>query len=247
MPRPMSGQRGFPGLYAHEIPGLPGFHEMVDRYSVTNETWEVIRTSLYDFQPYPANGLPSLTFFQQPQGQGVGLGGATKTLSDTNLVAPGTVPTNNSFLIKTIEVEFWPSTPTPAQGAQLPSTFGAQGPAQLVNDQYVFERQGSLILLIGSKDYLEEAPMGRFPSQAQFAVSGALSDVSTAGANMQSRLAFANVHGKAYHISPADLRIEANQNFYVKLQWPEGNAVLPSGNPARVGVRLDGLLYRRSQ
>ena len=108
--------------YAHEIPGLPGYEEMVDRYSVTNEKWEVIRQSLYDSNIYPAAGTGQLTFFAVQKGQGVGFGGFAKTLSDTNMTLSGQIPTNQSFLVKTVAFIFQPVTPSVA--GQLPSVIG---------------------------------------------------------------------------------------------------------------------------
>jgi hypothetical protein len=245
MPRGPGHRSATPTFFSHEIPGLPGYEEMVDRYSVTNEKWEVIRAALYDSAVYPAAGTPSLLFFTVQKGQGIGFGGTAKTLSDTNMTLSGQIPTNQSFLIKTVEIEFQPTTPSVT--AQLPAVFGAQAAANIVNDVYVFRRSGNFTLLIGAKNYIEEAPLGKFPSQTTFHVEAALSDATTPGAAFQSRIAFANMHGRPYHISPADLRLEQNMNFSVALNWNEGLQALPSGNPARVFVRLDGLLYRRSQ
>jgi hypothetical protein len=243
MRAPGNNQRN-PPMYAHEIPGLPGYEEMVERYSVNNEKWEVIKTSLYDSIAYPAAGLNTATFFGTPLGQGTGFGGvAGKTLSDTNMVAPSMVPTNISFLIQSIEIEIQPTTPSVT--AQLPAVFGAQAAALLANDVFIIGRSGNVRLQILAKDYLNEAPLGRFPPRTFYQVEGALADVSTAGANLQSRLAFANWRGVTYHVSPADLRLESTVNFSLVCAWPEGLQVI--NNPARLFVHLNGLEYRRSQ
>lgn len=239
------GYEHAPAQYSHEIPGLPSFERMVDQFSVTNEKWEVIRQSLFDSVAYPAAGTPQMTFFAVQKGQGIGFGGGAKTLSDTNMTLSGQIPTNQSFLVKSVSLMFWPTTPSVT--AQLPAVFGAQAPANIINDEYVFWRAGNLVFIIGSKPYLEEAPMGIFPSRTYFDVAGALADTTTAAAASQSRIAKANMKGQPYHISPADLRLEANMNFGLTLNWPEGVQALPSGNPAWVKMRLDGLLYRRSQ
>jgi hypothetical protein len=240
------GSGGSISHYAHEIPGLPGYDEMVNRYSVTNEKWEVIRQSLYDSNIYPGIGTGQLTFFAVQKGQGVGFGGGAKTLSDTNMTLSGQIPTNQSFLVKTIALIFQPVTPTVA--AQLPSVGGvAAANAATVNDPFVFWRAGNLVFIIGSKPYLEEAPCGKFPPLTSFNVQGALSDSTTPAAAGTSRIAYANQLGRPYHISPADLRLEANMNFSITLNWPEGAQALPSGSPGRVFCVLDGLMYRRSQ
>jgi hypothetical protein len=49
--------------------------------------------------------------------------------------------------------------------------------------------------------------------------------------------------GRPYLINP--VLLTSNQNFSVTLNWPEGPQAVT--NPARVGIILDGILYRRSQ
>lgn len=209
----------------------------LSKYSVNRPGWEAIRQSFYDFQAYAAAGVTQLTFFANPVGQG------GKTLSDTNMTLAGQLPKNQEFLLQSIEVWFAPTTPTVA--AQMPAAFGAQAAAAIINDAYIFGRSGNLQMVVGSKPYLQEAPMGRFPQKAHFAVDAALADVSTAGANLQSRNAFGFWTGRPYMLDPAPLLLVENQNFSITLNWPEG--VQAISNPARVGVILDGILYRRSQ
>lgn len=209
----------------------------LSKYSVNRPGWEAIKQSLYDYQAYAAAGQTNLTFFALPVGQ------SNKTLSDTNMTLAGQLPKNQEFLIQSIEVFFSPTTPTVA--AQMPAAFGAQAIAQIINDSYIVGRAGNLTLTIGSKPYLQEAPLGRFPQKAAFTVDGALADVTTAGASLQSRLAFGQWRGRPYLLDPAPLLLPENQNFSVSLAWPEGVQAIT--NPGRIGVILDGILYRRSQ
>jgi hypothetical protein len=209
----------------------------LSKFSVNRPGWEAIRQSLYDYQAYAAAGQSILTFFAQPAGQGA------KTLSDTNMTLAGQLPKNQEFLIQSIEVFFSPTTPTVA--AQMPAAFGAQAAAALVNDSYIVGRGGNLNLTIGSKPYLQESPLGRFPQKCAFTVDGMFSDVTTAGANLQSRAAYGQWRGRPYLLDPAPLLLPENQNFSVSLAWPEGVQAIT--NPGRIGVILDGILYRRSQ
>lgn len=237
----MHARRGNPTMMAH--PGVPGYHEVMSRYSVNNTNlWEVIKQTMYDFQAYPAAGQTSLTYFQLPQGQGTGFNGGTKTIMDTNMQIGGQISAMQAFLVQDIQIIFEPTTPTVA--AQMPAVFGAQALAAIINDVYIFRRVGALQFNIGSKNYLTEAPLWKFPSKQNFTVEGALADVSTTGASLQSRIAFASMKGPTYRLSPADLLLEANQAFNVNLIWDAAQAIT---NPARVGVVLDGLLYRASQ
>lgn len=209
----------------------------LSRYSVNRPGWEAIKQSLYDYQAYAAAGQAQLSFFQQPVGQ------ASKTLSDTNMTLAGQLPKNQEFLITSLEVWFVPTTPTVA--AQMPAAFGAQAISQIVNDAYIVGRAGNLNLTIGAKPYLQEAPLGRFPSKAYFDLHAAAADVTTAGANLQSRIAYGHWCGRPYLLDPAPLLLPENQNFSVSLNWPEGVQAIT--NPGRIGVILDGILYRRSQ
>ena len=216
--------------------GVPTRAEL-SRYSVNRPGWEAIKQSLYDYQAYQAAGQSQLSFFQQPVGQ------ASKTLSDTNMTLAGQLPKNQEFLVTSIEVWFVPSTPTVAAG--MPSFFGAQLAQTLINDSYIVGRAGNLNLTIGAKPYLQESPLGRFPAKAYFTLNAALADATTAGAALQTRTGYGQWSGRPYLLDPAPLLLPENQNFSVSLNWPEGVQAIT--NPGRIGVILDGILYRRSQ
>lgn len=218
-----------------QLPEISNIAEL-QKFNVNLDEFEKIKQSLYDSAAYPAAGVSSLLFFQTPLGQ------SSKTLEDTNMRLAGQLPTNQLFLIESVEVIFHPSTPTVA--AAMPAAFGAQAIAVQINDAYIFYRSGSLRLEIGSKDYIQEAPLQRFPPKTKFSVEGALSDASTAAANLQSRIGYANACGRPYLVNPPLLLIE-NQNFSIELAWPNG--VQAISNPAQVFVILDGLLFRRAQ
>jgi hypothetical protein len=233
-----------PTQYGHpSLPGVYSFDRMSEMFSVTNERHEVIKTSLYDSAPYPAAGILQLSFFQQGIGGGTGFGGATKTPSDTNMVTNGLLSAGISFLVQNIEIEIQTTTPTVA--AQMPAAYGAQAAAALVNDAYIIGRSGYLRFEILSKPYLVEAPVGRFPQNADFDVSGALSDATTAAATQQNRLAFGKWKGDRYHLSPVSLLLASTMNFSITLNWPEGLQAIT--NPARIFVHLNGIEYRLSQ
>lgn len=235
-------------------PRLPGYQEIVSRYSVNLNNWEAIKQTLYDSIAYPAAGLAVASFFSLPIGQGTGFGGAAKNLSDTNMQMASNIPAMQAFVIQSIELIFQPTTPGnsgSASGvvAQLPAATGATVAPLIANDVYYFRRAGNLQLNIGSKNYLTEAPLSKFPSKTNYEVMGALSDPGTtaglATAGQATRLAYANIKGPVYRISPADLLLEANQNFQLTLNWPEGLQAIT--NPARIFAVLDGLLYRQAQ
>lgn len=194
---------------------------------------EVIRQSLYDYQTYAIAGQTSLTFFQVPVGQ------SSKTIADTNMEMAGALPRPKYFLIEGIEVQFFPG--------NAPGSFGAQPAAAVfnINDVYALSRSGSLNLFIGSKTYLEEAPLGRFPPSNRLEVGAAVADQTSAGANLHTKIDYAALGGRPYSLMPPVL-LEPNQNFKVTLTWPTA-VPMPSGVTGRIGIVLNGILYRLSQ
>lgn len=218
----------------------------LDIYNVNREGWEAIGNGLYDSNIYAAAGQTTLTFFSLPIGQGVGFNGGTKTLMDTNMDTQGAMPANQEFLAEGVEVLFWPT--RPAVVTNLPAVFGTQAVAQIANDVYAFYNSGYLKFFIGSKDYLREAPLVKFPPSSNYGLDAAVSDIAPNGAGtgvMQSRIVYASARGKPYYLR-SPIRLVSNQNFNVTLNW-DAAVALPSTNPGRVFITLCGVLYRRSQ
>jgi hypothetical protein len=201
------------------MPQVPPLSDL-QRYNPNRaDAPEGIRQSLYDFTPYAAAGQTSLSFFQVPAGQG------GKTKADTNMEAAGSLPNPKHFLIQTIEIFFFPAG-DPAI-ATLPEN---------INDVYDVFKSGWLDLFIGSKSYLTEAPIGRFPPKNMLV---GFAGMSAAAMNA----AYASMGGRVYQVTPP-LLLVPTQNFSVTLNWP---AAVPIAAAARIGVVMDGLLYRLSQ
>lgn len=202
------------------------------KYSVNRGgQYEVIGASLYDYTTYAAAGQTELNFFQTPQGQG------SKTLADTNMEAAGSLPAPKNFIVTSLEINFWPG--------GLPSVFGAQAAGVYLNDVATLAKSGYLEFYIGSKNYIQEGPVGVFPAANGLVVAAAVADQTTAAAASQTMIDYANMGGKPY-ILPSPIALVSNQNFRVSLKWPTAVA-LPSTVAARIGVRLRGYLYRLSQ
>ncbi|MGH6878035.1 MAG: hypothetical protein ACREHV_11770, partial [Rhizomicrobium sp.] len=166
-----------------------------------------------------------------------------ETASATNLTNAGMLPVDQEFLVESIDVAFWPSTPSVAQ--QNPSNYGAGAVIALVNDAYIFRRSGWLQFSIASKDYVFDGPLGKFPPKQHFKVLGALADASTVAAAQRTSIVFADQDGRPYMLKPYALLLASMQAFKVNINYPEG--VQPIANPANVIVSLDGLLFRRRQ
>lgn len=215
---------------------VPGRGEL-SKFVVNREGWEAIKQTLYDFQAYPAAGATTLNFFATPVGQG------GKTLSDTNMNLAGQLPTNQEFLVTGLQVHFYPGTPTVAKS--MPSAQGLVVVATNINDSYIFRRAGNLEFIIGSKPYLQEAPLVKFPPKNTFHLEAAYSAQPAGASTAAARSTYADAVGIPYALNPANLLLTSNQNFAISLNWPEGVQAITDA--ARVGVVLDGILYRRSQ
>lgn len=226
----MNGNRG----------NIPNLAEL-QSYAVNRKgQYEGIRQTLYDYQTYAGAGQTSLSFFQVPLGQ------AGKTVADTNIEVAGSLPQPKHFLVESIEIRFWPGVlPVISQTGVL----ATQAASNYTNDVETFSQSGSLNFFIGSKTYLEEAPVGRFPPKtyvcADFAVSQTVNQAAAADQENQITMDLSYVKGRPYFINPATLLIPT-QNFKVSLNWAAAVA-LPSTQDARIGVVLDGILYRQSQ
>lgn len=211
----------------------------LNRFNVNLEDFEKVKQTLYDSDTYPAAGTTNIRFFTTPRGQ------QGKTTEDTNLDLAGQLPTNQLFLVQSVELLFLPNFAY-ATGDRI-AEFGAQQAQEIINDLYQFRKAGSLRFRIGSKDYLEEAPLHKFPSKTKIDVCGsALADSSTGAADAQSRIGYAQAAGRPYLLDPPLLLIE-NQNFSLELAWSNGVQALPSGTDAKVFCIFDGMLFRRAQ
>lgn len=198
--------------------------------------YEVVRQTQYDFQAYAAAGQTSLQFFQVPQGQG------GKTIADTNLDVAGSLPQPKWFLVESIEIHFYP-------GVNPGTSVTTAAETEFTNDVYALAKGGSLDFFIGSKTYVVEAPLIRFPPKTRLYVDAAhalqTKQAVAADAELQVSTDYGAACGRPYFVDPEVLLIP-NQNFKVTLAWPTVVA-LPSGADARIGVILDGILYRQSQ
>jgi hypothetical protein len=227
------------------VQGAPNVANMSDisNFNVINwNDWEITTQSLYDSASYLAAGQPSLVFFQQPVGAGVGFGGGAKTFSDTNLQLAGQLPNGQMFITTSIEINFQPTTPTVA--ADMPAAIhAANAVPNIINDAYIFWRSGNLNFNVLSKSYLEEAPLMNFPPTADLAGFAAVA--AGTGIADEVNISYANSSGPTYLLTPNNILITSNQNFKVTLGWPEGNQAIT--NPARVFVRLNGMLLRLTQ
>lgn len=208
--------------------------EDIQKYQVNRPgMYEAVRQSLYDFQAYPNAGVTQLLFFQVPKGQ------SSKTQFDTNMTVAGSLAAPINFFVQSIEVVFFPGV-LPGTGVATTAT-----PA-FTNDIFTVSKSGWLDFFIGSKSYLQEAPLGRFPPKNALQGWGAMAGGnSTATTLFRTSVDYSQFGGRPYFIDPGIL-LAPTQNFNVSLNFPTAVA-LPSGVDGRIGIVLDGITYRLSQ
>lgn len=218
---------------AQNRPYVPSLAEL-ERYNVNRAgEFEATRQSLYDTLTYAQAGQTQLLFFQVPAGQ------AGKSLADTNMTIAGSLPNPIMQLVQSIEVLFFPST--------LPSRGPIADEASIfLNDVYNVGKSGWLEFFIGSKTYLKEAPINRFPPKTKLDGFAAITSSLTAGAATQSRDTYAVFSGRPYMLDPWIL-LKPTQNFNVSLNWTTVQALNAADTAARIGIVLDGIQYRNSQ
>ena len=205
----------------------------LEQYNVNVEGQpEVIYQPIYDFQVYATAGFASQAFFQVPEGQ------AGKTFDDTNMELTAALPVPVNMAVTDVQVWFFPAGSPGSSG--LFSLAGTNW-----NDVDAVLRAGNLQLEIGSKEYLVDAPLMKFPPQSRLAGAAAIADSTTAGAAQASQIDYATGAGLIYNIVP--LRLISQQNFVVRIRFQGGVVATPSGNNGRIGVALGGYRYRLAQ
>lgn len=214
---------------------------------------EIVRQRFYDYQLYATAGVSQMTFFSQPIGQGItsavgATAGTAKTLWDTNLELPSTLPSGKAFMIESIEVFFVPGSVSTANTFTLvkPWEFNTVDSATIAGqlaDVNSFYNSGMLELNILSKNYLRETPLLAFPPKTSFNLDvGVASNAAATAVSVAQNMRAA---GRPYYISP-EIALQPAVNFEVVIKWPAAVAT-PSGFNARVGVILDGYFMRASQ
>lgn len=191
---------------------------------------EVIWQPFYDSIAVPAAGANALRLFQNPIGQ------AGKTIADTNMELGGQIPKGQAFKCTGVELLFYPGAPLVEQSDNPDYTA----------DIHAFYHGGALRFQIGSKDFVTQAPLIRFPPtvrQGGYASVSASIDSTVAGPQLAA-LSFDYSSAAGREFSIVDLLLESSQNFNVTLlEVP----ALPSGIEGTVFVTLNGYLARNQQ
>lgn len=215
----------------------------LNKYNSALSQQDSIFQPLYDYQTYPNAGQVLFTFFSTPQGQGTtsAFGGSgPRTALDTNLLTASQLPQGNEFVAQGIEVEYFPSQ-MPAFSAA--AAIAADTAGAFLRDTYTVLRSGVLTLRVQDRNYVQDGPLLKFPTQTRLAGFAAINETANAAAT-NAQVNYAAGCGASYNIVP--LRIYSNQAFVVTVQFP---ALLPlsGANTGRIGVRLVGDMIRNAQ
>jgi len=206
---------------------IPTLNEL-QKYNVNRpDQIEAIRQGIYDRVTFVDASSTDLQFFQVPQGQ------SSKTLADTNMEAAGMLPAPKSFLVQTIEIYAFPANGVAADGTTIAE-------ARNLEDLYDVFSVGWLEFFIGSKLYLQEGPLMKFPPRSGLTGMQVGADTT---ANTGVRVDYVSLGGPVYEVDPWILLVPT-QNFRVSLKWAASvniNANFP------IMVNLGGVLYRNSQ
>lgn len=212
-------------------PFHPPTMAMLAQYAVNREGQnEVIWQPTYDYQTYVLAGVTQMTFFQRS----VGSGGTT--LADTNMRGQGQFPAPQEFLAVGIQVLFVPGNVV----AQATAAATVQENWNDVDD--VMNGDAWLELYIGSKPYLDDGPLSKFTQQFRLGGQTDSAYTGTNGTPLGTIVDYAVHSGRYYSITP--VRIPTTQNFNVTLNFP---TAIPTLTDGKIGVILDGFLYRLSQ
>lgn len=189
---------------------------------------EAIWQPAYDYQLVkrePESGtLPNrVDFFQRP------VGAFGTSFVDTNMLCAGMFPNPRQFTATGIRVMV-----VPAWG----QTFRKVTRESRALDEIMLQGGGFLELVIGSRIYLTDGPLAKFP--VCFPLPGKEGVKSDLAKRIQKyQKAAEHIY---YAITP--LRIQPNQNFAVSLfglgQWPV------ISEQVRIGVILDGFQTRHA-
>lgn len=240
------GQAPAAQAIAQQAPGMPAPANCVRVCAPSSDMWsnpgqwsvnmtptmEAISQPLYSYQAYPTAGASVLTFFQTPATGAI-------TAEDTNMQLAAQLPAPQKFLIQGIGIDFL-SGQSPILGPR------ADAAISQANDFYAVLRRGAFNLTVGTKSYLDMAPLMALPPRAHFDMNSAIASSTTPAAALQTLASSAWSEGDVFR--PIPILLEAGQNFKCTLGFPAGPVALPSADAAaRIGIILYGTLYRAPQ
>lgn len=203
--------------------------------TIASGQYEYIRQPFYSYQQYPVAGNVQFTFFTQAVG-------GTVTYADTNMITAGVFQGDRSLLVMSISCKFRLLT--------YPNSWTGTDATTIQSDLLMgFAQAGVLSWDINSFSYLQlprpflYAPPADGEPDSKYA--GAVS--ATVGAPPQATL-----NSRRYGLQlTRPVLIENGMPFQVTIGFPTGavpviatSIVDDATNPLKIGVELDGILFR---
>jgi hypothetical protein len=212
---------------------------------------DVIWGPLYDSLAYPSAGIAQLSFFTQPQGQGVssapGAGAVAKTIFDTNMITNNQLSLGNEFYAIGSETLFFPgvnnaTSTTGAFALEPGGSVAVANSGQFWNDIYNVGNGGIKVLTVGTdRAYIKDGPLNMFPPATRLAGVAALASGDTAVTAAQ--ISYAVWSGEPYTLVP--IYIQSTQQFTLQITFA-ALIPTPSGTIARIIERIRGYLIRQA-
>lgn len=200
--------------------------------AVLSPGWEMISQPIYDYEVYSTAGYTSQQFFQRSGGS------ANVGYDVTNMPAPGAFPRGQMFMVDSLEVDYI-SNGLPLLTAQ---TEASPPGASQINDMYSVMNAGWLNLTINAKPYLNCGQLKQFPPSVRVSGVAALSDATTAAGSQRSQYDLAAATGETFQLLP--FLLQESVNFVVSVNF---STAIPVRTAARLGVTMNGVLFRRYQ
>ena len=212
------------------------------------QSWQTLRKGFYSYVVYPDAGAVSLTFF------GNAIGGVNRQF--TNIPKAGSIGQNH-FLIKSIKMKLHIQ-------QELLVSFANTEATTLASDLFWgFAMGGVLELTIGNRLLAQIPKPFRYapPADGEVIINSAGVEALTLSEAQPNTLLTSSInephatllgrHQNKYLLDP-NIFLEAEQNFEVTLKYPSGllpviAQTITNGNALRVGVILDGILFRPVQ
>lgn len=157
----------------------------------------------------------------------------------TNFPSAGRVNDQESFLIEEIAIDIEPS--------GSPAAFGAQAVALRTNDVAYIESKGYLSIFTGTnrQTVLEGGPLRIFPGNNGVGGKIMVTDQSTVGANMQSRIDAPITIGKPF-VLKRPIMLLPQEIYGGLLDMGNTALVMPSATNATLLLRYRGLRFTAS-
>lgn len=201
-----------------------------------------LKTPIYDTMDMPsAVAIPSLGFFQVPQGQNLPVAAVAKTAAETNLQTSSQLGVPQQFDLFGFQAHVHY-----AGGYRL----NAANSIIFANDMIIIYEASVIKFILGSNRISLQLPFSKVPAGPMF-LSGPKSTAVDAIAlnTIQNGTPGAKEFVKHFSSTPGEeamkpIFIDSSENFALSLEWPVAAAQVNAlGNTTRITMYMVGILY----